>query len=171
MENKDNKFNIYTTLTLTPAVDSFCDAFIKITRGATSELIFDFDKYAYLAAEPWDTYIEQMTFLLKWNKRPPIYYKLKHKDGTTDSHFAYDEESRSVSLLLTSAETGSFGLAGPEDPVQFEVAVEVDTEKLLPQKVDSVIIEEQTPIIVQDSLYNQAGLATDPEEETYKHVN
>jgi hypothetical protein len=39
--------------------------------------------------------------------------------------------------------------------MEFEIAIKLNTDSILEQKIDTVLIEKQLPIIVVDSIYNQ----------------
>lgn len=150
--------NIQSTLGIAPSKLNKIPEVLVITRGASAELLFSFYKYSYLIDEknPFK-YIDQITFLFKQNDNI-TYYEMFNTEGKLNSQFAYDEDLLSISLLLSPADTAAFELASELNPMQYEIAIKANTEIVIEQQVDSIIIEPQMPILVVDSLYNQAGL-------------
>lgn len=136
-----------------------CPFTTVITKGASAELIFSFKKYSYLfdPADPFK-YIDQLTFIFKQDDNIYYFEMFKDEDKTKDSNFGYNSDLEYISLLLSPAETANFDVANEYNPVQFEIAIKVNTDNLIAQKVDSVIIEKQLPILVVDSLYSEAQL-------------
>ena len=150
---------IYTTLHLDPmclskpAPSPFTTV---ITRGASAELIFDLHLYTYLLdkKEPFK-YIDQITFLFKQNNQI-VYYDLFDANKELNKEFVYNTDYDYISFILSPTETSKFSLANEHNPMEYEIAIQANTEAITKQGVDSIIIEKQKPILVVDSLYNKA---------------
>lgn len=153
--------NIHATLGLTPTIKPQpAPEVLVLTRGASAELLFDFCAYSYLidSKNPFK-YIDQITFLFKQNEEI-TYFEMLDQYGRMNPEFAYDPDRLCISLLLSPSTTAAFELSSETNPMYFEIAIRANTETITEQKKDTVIIEPQKPIVVVDSLYNQAKLAT-----------
>lgn len=155
---------IRTTLRLRSSLDDIkiINPFsMTITRGATAEILFLFDKYSYLIDETNPAlYIEQLTFIFKQGD-VITYYDLYKSNGELNKEFDINYDNQYISLLLSPEETSKFELANEHNPMEYEIAIKAKSEEFLPEEqkhIDSVIIERQKPILVVDSLYNKARL-------------
>lgn len=155
-----SNLNIHATLGVAPATIHRPHEVLVITRGASAELLFNFINHSYLIDinEPFK-YIDQITFLFKQNNKI-IHFDMINSKGQMNPEFAYDEDRMCVSLLLSPAVTSTLELASELNPMSFEIAIRANTEFVTKQGKDTIIIEPQHPIIVVDSLYNQANLVT-----------
>ena len=93
------------------------------------------------------------------------YYELTEPDsGENDLYYLFDDHfyhiiqdgCEYISFIMTPAETVQFKPTTKSVPVSFEVAIRFNTDSLeeIAYK-DSVIIDQQLPIMIEDSLYSQ----------------
>lgn len=129
----------------------------EITRGSSAELIFDFNKFSYLLnkSEPFK-YIEQVTFFFK-QKYDVTYFEMLDDSGNLNPNFGFDSDDFYISCILSPEDTSNFKVTREGEPMEFEIAIKLNTDQILEQKIDTVVIEKQLPIIVVDSIYNQVN--------------
>jgi hypothetical protein len=147
--------SIYATLHTRPTCHPTHEV-IYITRGASAELM-----YILYDRELTLTDIEQITFTFKqgrnthWCSMFDLSTDIEDEtDKQVDPHFYsfYSEDYGTVILFnLDSEETKQFK---PNIPVEWEVAVKLDTDSFARSSKDSTIIEPQHPIEVRDSLFS-----------------
>lgn len=148
--------SIYATLHTHPTCKATHEV-IYITRGASAELLYPLYDKVFRFED-----IEQITFTFKQGKN--IYWYSMFEPSTaaegkttinTDSHFYHfdNEEYGAIIFNFDSEETKQFK---PNALVEYEIAVKLNTDSFanLGGK-DSIIIEQQHPIEVRDSLYSR----------------
>lgn len=148
--------SIYATLHTHPTCSKVHEV-IYITRGATAELVYTLYDKVFRFED-----IEQITFTFKQGKN--IYWysmfeTIKDAEGNTvvkeDSHFYHlnSEEYGAIIFNLDSEETKQFK---PNILIDYEIAIKLNTDSFVNLGgKDSIIIEPQHPIEVQDSLYSR----------------
>lgn len=121
-----------------------------------------------------DTAIERISYqLLTWEeaveetaKGTQLFTAYSVNDTDTDEakqywqlneHFSYSEgtDYSYISFLLRGSETLELAETTLDSLIEFEVAVKLNTDKLLEQGYDAVIIERQAPIGVISTLYSE----------------
>lgn len=129
----------------------------EITKGSSAEIIFDFNKFSYLLnkKDPFK-YIEQVTFFFK-QKYDVIYFEMLNENKELNSAFGFDLDDFYISCILDPETTSQFKVTREGEPMEFEIAIKLNTDSILEQKVDTVLIEKQLPITVVDSIYNQVN--------------
>ena len=129
----------------------------KITRGSSAEILFDFNKFSYLLNlnDPFK-YIEQITFFFK-QKYDVTFFEMFDKNKQLNPNFGFDQDDFYISCILDPETTSQFKVTREGDPMEFEIAIKLNTDQILEQKVDTVVIEKQLPIIVVDSIYSQVN--------------
>jgi hypothetical protein len=147
--------SIYATLHTRPTCHHTHEV-IYITRGASAELM-----YILYNRNLTLTDIEQITFTFKqgrntqWCSMFDFTTDAEGKpDKKVDPHFYsfYSEDYGTVILFnLDSEETKQLK---PGIPVEWEVAVKLNTDSFASSGKDSTIIEPQHPIEVRDSLFS-----------------
>jgi hypothetical protein len=131
--------------------------FTEITKGSSAEIIFDFNKFSYLLnkKDPFK-YIEQVTFLFK-QKYDVTYFEMLDENKNLTSNFGFDTDDFYISCILDPETTSQFKVTKEGEPMEFEIAIKVNTDEILEQRVDTTIIEKQLPILVVDSIYSQVN--------------
>lgn len=131
--------------------------FTEITKGSSAEIIFDFNKFSYLLnkKDPFK-YIEQVTFLFK-QKYDVTYFEMLDENKNLTSNFGFDTDDFYISCILDPETTSQFKVTKEGEPMEFEIAIKVNTDEILEQKIDTTIIEKQLPILVVDSIYSQVN--------------
>lgn len=129
----------------------------EITKGSSAEIIFDFNKFSYLLnkKDPFK-YIEQITFFFK-QKYDITYLEMLNEEKKLNPAFGFDADDFYISCILDPETTSQFKVTREGEPMEFEIAIKLNTDSILEQKVDTVLIEKQLPIIVVDSIYNQVN--------------
>lgn len=96
--------------------------------------------YYFIAYKPEDTALAEAK----------MYWQL-------NDHFTYSggKDYEYISFLLRGKETLEFTDTNLDSLIEFEIAVKLNTDSLLEQAYDAVIIEKQAPIGVISSLYSQ----------------
>ena len=127
----------------------------KITRGSSAEIIFDFNKFSYLLnkKDPFK-YIEQIIFLFK-QKYDITSFEMFDENKELTQNFGFDLDDFYISCILDPETTSQFKVTKVDEPMEFEIVIKLNTDKILEQKIDTTIIEPQLPIIVVDSIYSQ----------------
>ena len=129
----------------------------EITRGSSAEIIFDFNKFSYLLnkKDPFK-YIEQITFFFK-QKYDITYFEMLNGKKELNPNFGFDEDDLYISCILDPETTSQFKVTREGAPMEFEIAIKLNTDEITEQKVDTVVIEKQLPIVVVDSIYSQVN--------------
>lgn len=144
--------SIYATLHTKPTCNRIPEV-IYITRGSTAELIYPLYDKAIRFED-----IEQLTFTFKQGKTIYWYSMFStSEDNETivDPHFYHfdDKNYEAIIFNLDSEETKQFK---PGVLLEYEIAIELNTDSFVNLGgKDSVIIEPQHFIEVQDSLYSR----------------
>ena len=79
------------------------------------------------------------------------------KNKQLNPNFGFDQDDFYISCILDPETTSQFKVTREGDPMEFEIAIKLNTDQILEQKVDTVVIEKQLPIIVVDSIYSQVN--------------
>lgn len=148
--------SIYATLHVHPTPRPTHEM-IYITRGASAELMYIlYDRNLTLAD------IEQITFTFKQGRSThwcSMFDFITAAEGKTDKqvdpHFSsfYSQDCGIIIFFnLDGEETKQLK---PGIPVEWEVAIKLDTDSFANSGKDSTIIEPQHPIEVRDSLYSR----------------
>ena len=129
----------------------------EITRGSSADILFDFNKFSYLLNrnEPFK-YIEQITFFFK-QKYDVTYFEMFDENKQLNPNFGFDQDDLYISCILDPATTSQFKVTKEGAPMEFEIAIKLNTDEILEQKIDTVVIEKQLPIVVVDSIYSQVN--------------
>ena len=150
--------SILTTLATEPRRDCVCNRNFKtIVKGATAILSYSLSNGQYLVDYDSDGNLDfrQFTLALRQPSGFEWTYEYYAEDGSIDSHFSYDELTKTIDFTLTGEETGELQDADIDAPMEWEIAIET--------RDGSTIVEEQRPIVVLDSIYNRTkghGVAT-----------
>lgn len=151
---------INTTLSLDSIRNCYCKPArftCTIIKGSSAELIFDLNKYLYLVDDKDPLkYIDQITFMLQQG-RTVYYYNVFTEDKKLNPNCGFYKDELYISCMLSPQETSQFKVAGEDNPVLYEIAIQANTQDILEQKVDSTLIEKQLPILVSDSIYSKVG--------------
>lgn len=155
--NKDN-FKIRATIDCSPLAP-FEPRMYKIIKGASASLTFNLSKKCYLSEISIEDQLNQVQFILKYGKFSRVYIYNGNEDSqesVPEEDYAFElitdaEGNCALVLYLGSNETKCFPETTYDDGLRFEVVIKADGKA----GIERTIIEEQMPIIVTDSLYNQ----------------
>lgn len=149
-----DNLNIHTCLGIAPPPKPI--SVICLTRGSSGYLTFNLYDKVYTFDD-----IAQLTVLFRQENYIKEFKMIEYTDlldrrkWKFDPHFGYEEGPgyAYVTFLLTSEETADFRATIPGEFVEYEIVVDLDTDRIMQQALDSTIIEKQRPIIVKESIY------------------